>query len=490
MTLLYENRQIRLLEQLAIEAGIDEYELMKRAGQAAFTVLSQRWPGAEKVIVCTGKGNNAGDGFEVARLAHDKQLSVVVYSIVDPKSLKGSALKAAETAIAAGVEVKQYHPDLSLDADLIIDALLGSGLQGEVKEPFVSLINTINDGNVDILSLDVPSGIDIDTGCILGAAIDADLTVTFIGLKKGLYTRKGPGRCGVVVLKNLDLPSELFDKVPPVAAMIDWERVCNVLPRRGRDTHKGNYGHVLVIGGDYGMGGAVRMAAEGALRVGAGLVTVATRPEHVPVVSSSRPEIMCHQVADPDELDPLLEKVNMVVIGPGLGRTPWAEGLLQKVLLSSKPKLLDADALNLLSEQPSHCDNWILTPHPGEAARLLETSCQDLQCDRFVAITELQKKYGGVSVLKGAGTLVKDDSDIISVCRAGNPGMASGGMGDVLSGIIGGLVAQGLDLVTAAEVGVYVHARAGDLAVEEGGGERGLLATDIFTHMRQLVNPN
>lgn len=490
MSQLYENRQIRELEQLAITSGIEEYLLMQRAGQAAFTLISERWREIEKIIVCTGKGNNAGDGYEVARLAYNKGLQVVVYTLCDPDHLLGSAKTAAKAAKETGVQIVPYTPDLVFDADLVVDALLGSGLQGEVKEPYAALINQINDQNGDVLALDVPSGLDIDTGCIHGAAVDADVTITFIGLKKGLYTRKGPGRSGDIILNTLDIPQELFDKVSVETQVIDWDRVKTLLPRRARDAHKGEYGHVLVIGGDYGMGGAVRMAAEAALRVGAGLVSVATRPEHVPVVSTSRPEIMCHQVADADELLPMLERATVVVIGPGLGRSPWAEALLQKSLSSPVPKLLDADALNLLSENPCHCSNWILTPHPGEAARLLGESCQNLQLNRFAAVDALQKKYGGVVVLKGAGTLIRGDASITHICRAGNPGMASGGMGDILSGIIGGFVAQGLSLFDAADAGVYVHARAGDLAVECGGGERGLLATDVFAHMRKLVNPN
>jgi len=490
MSLLYDNRRIRELEGLAIDAGIDEYQLMQRAGLAAFNVLQQRWPHAEKVIICAGKGKNAGDGYILARLVHESGHRVSIYSLFDESDLIGTVLQAAEEAKSIGVDIRRYEPGLPFDSDVIVDALLGTGFSGEMREPYASFINTINEQNNDVFSLDVPSGLNPDTGSIHGAVIDADVTLTFIGLKQGFYTSKGPGRCGEIIVSQLDLSQDLYQKVNATAEIISWDQVRQVLPKRPRDSHKGLYGHVLVIGGDYGMGGAVRMAAEGALRAGAGLVTVATRPEHVPVVSSSRPEIMCHQVAEADELEPLLERATVVVIGPGLGRSPWAEGLLFKTLASPLPKLLDADALNLLSEHPRYNSNWILTPHPGEAARLLDTSCQDLQLDRFSAVQELQKKYGGVVVLKGAGTLVKGSNDIVGICHAGNPGMASGGMGDVLSGIIGGFVAQGLDLFTAAEIGVYIHARASDLAVEAGGGERGLLATDVFTYMRQLVNPS
>lgn len=489
MLRLYEVAQIREIEQLAFAAGIDQSALMQRAGQFAYATLRQRWPEIEKLIVCTGKGNNAGDGFVLACLAHLDGIYVEVYAICDPKTLSGAALEAANRCLKVGVPIKIYHADLPFDGDVTVDALLGIGLQGEVREPYITAINTINDHNTEVLALDVPSGIDADTGSIQGAAIDADVTVSFIGLKQGLYTRKGATRCGELLLGTLDIPAEIVNRVAANAEVIDWEHIRAHLPKRLADSHKGDYGHVLIIGGEYGMGGAVRMAAEGALRVGAGLVSVATRPEHVSVVGSSRPEIMCYQVGDAEDLIPLIEKATIIVIGPGLGRSPWAEMLLKKVLKSNKQLLLDADALNLLSEMPLHRDNWILTPHPGEAARLLKSNCQELQEQRFQAVRDLQANYGGVIALKGAGTLVKGAQALIHLCRAGNPGMASGGMGDVLSGIIAGFVAQGIDPLVATQMGVYVHARAGDLAVEEGGGERGLLATDVFAYLRKLVNP-
>lgn len=269
---------------------------------------------------------------------------------------------------------------------------------------------------------------------------------------------------------------------------LTWEKVNPLLPKRDRNAQKGDYGHVLVIGGDYGMGGAVRMAAEAAARVGAGLVTVATRPEHVSIVSGVRPELMCHQVTSAADLEPLLARTNVVVIGPGLGKTEWAQTLLNKVLSTSLPKVLDADALNLLSLAPQKMNDWVLTPHPGEASRLLKVCCSEVQQDRLQAVKNLQQRYGGVIVLKGAGTLVKGESDRIAMCPAGNPGMATGGMGDILSGVIGGLLAQKLSLLDAAEAGIFIHSMAADLAAREGG-ERGLLATDLLPHLRNLVNP-
>ena len=270
--------------------------------------------------------------------------------------------------------------------------------------------------------------------------------------------------------------------------ILDWEIMRSLLPCRARDADKSKFGHVLVIGGDYGMGGAVRMAAEAAMRVGAGLVSVATRPEHVPVVISSRPEIMCHQVRTPEELSTLLSKATVLVIGPGLGKTDWAKMLLDTVLAEQHPKLLDADALNLLSEYPTRSDDWVLTPHPGEASRLLDTSVANIQENRLDSAKKIQKKYGGTTVLKGVNSIIYSGNSTPQICPAGNPGMASGGMGDVLSGVIGGLMAQGLAIEKAAALGVLVHSIAADRAAKQGG-ERGLLASDLMMHIRHIVNP-
>lgn len=489
MKALYQNRQIRELEQLAIAAGIDEYQLMSRAGQAAFKTLLAHWPEAKAITVCCGKGNNGGDGLVLARLAHEDGFKVKVYLAEPLEAYKGAAAQAAKAAVKAGVKSERFQQQSHFHADVIVDALLGSGLTGDVKEPYSHFIQAINISNAPILSLDVPSGIDVDTGEVQNAAVKAHVTMTFIGLKQGLFTNKAPVYCGEIECDDLALPEELFKKIKPNAELLDWECVRPMLPIRDRDAHKGSYGHVLVIGGDYGMGGAVRMAAEAAARVGAGLVSVATRPEHVPIVSGSRPELMCHQVSEAKDLDLLIEKASVIVIGPGLGKTEWAQNLLDRVLKSDLPKVLDADSLNLLSQSPRQMKNWILTPHPGEASRLLGINCPKIQEDRFESIKELQKKYDGIVVLKGVGTLVKGEPETIRVCPAGNPGMATGGMGDILSGVIGGLIAQKLSLINAAEAGVFIHSMAADRAAKEGG-ERGLLATDLLPYLRNLVNPN
>jgi len=487
MTALYQKQQIREIESLVIsEKFDDEPGLMNKAGAGAFEVLQSKWPTAQQIIVCCGKGNNAGDGFVLAQRAHEAGLAVTIYTLATLSEYQGTAKAMAQSCVDAGLELIPY--DSGLDSRLpvpqrvrgndvgkhgsdegegendvgnvvIVDAVLGIGIKGEISDSYAAMIQAINASKSPVLAIDVPSGVDVDTGAIYGIAVKADVTITFIALKPGLFTYQAPSYCGEVLYYDLAIPPSCYEKLIPTAELLDWETMKCLLPRRERDTHKGKQGHVLVIGGDYGMGGAVRMAAEAAMRVGAGLVTVATRPEHVSVVNASRPEIMCHEVTKAEDLNPLLEKANVVVIGPGLGQSDWAKMLLERVLSDDHPKVMDADALNLLSENPSTSDQWVLTPHPGEAARLLKSNVQSVQADRFSSAKKLQETYGGVIVLKGVGSIVYSQDNLLKVCPAGNPGMASGGMGDVLSGVIAGLIAQGLTQKEAAELGVLVHAK-------------------------------
>ena len=490
MQLLYQIEQIRQLESLVFQQElITPYAFMQRAGQAAFHQLQQHWPEARRVVVCLGKGNNAGDGLIVALLAYQQGLEVSLLAVEEGFSPTGAAAEALDACLQAGLQLKPVACDLILDADVVVDALLGIGLTGEVREPYAKMIANINESAVPVLSLDTPSGLSVDTGTVAGCAVHAKMTVTFVGLKQGLFTSQAVAHTGRIVLDTLGIADSVYEQVPPSAELLTWSSMKELLPRRARDAHKGCHGHVLVIGGDYGMGGAVRIAAESALRAGAGLVSVATRPEHVNVVSGARPEIMCHQVTNSEDLLPLLERASVVVIGPGLGKTDWALGLMQCVLSSDLPKVLDADALNLLSMHPCQRDDWILTPHPGEASRLLGCSVLDLQQDRFASARNILAQYGGVLVLKGPGSIVQCRDKLPKICPVGNPGMATAGMGDVLAGVIGGLLSQGLSLSEAARVGTLVHSRAADMAAAKDG-ERGLLATDLLPYLREMMNPD
>ncbi len=490
-TQLYTNAQIREIESyVKLHNIFTEYEMMFNAGSAAWQALHEHWPLAKKIFVFCGKGNNGGDGYVLAQLAKEAGCEVQVFALTTPDHMRGPAKEAAQKALKKGVSVTISElPENFESADVLVDALLGSGLQGPIQDPYLTWINAINAAGKPIFAIDVPSGISVDTGAVLGGAIEASVTITFIGLKQGLFTANAPANCGKVLLNDLNIPYSVFSQVSAHTQALQWETLRNWLPKRRLDAHKGHYGHVLVIGGDYGMGGAIRMASEAAMRVGAGLVSVATRPEHVNVVNCMRPEIMCHKVTSAGDLESLLSRATVIVLGPGLGQSEWSKSLFHRVLSTDHNKVLDADALNLLSQSPQQSDHWILTPHPGEASRLLHKTVHEVQMDRFSSAKTIQKNYGGVTVLKGVGTLIQGEELPCKLSRQGNPGMASGGMGDVLSGVIGGFLAQGLALQEAAELGVIVHAMAADRAAEEGG-ERGLLASDLMNHLRSLVNPD
>ncbi|RFA30460.1 bifunctional ADP-dependent NAD(P)H-hydrate dehydratase/NAD(P)H-hydrate epimerase [Alkalilimnicola ehrlichii] len=478
--ILYSREQLRRLDRLAAtttEVG-SSLALMERAGAAAYRCLRLRWPAARRLCVVAGIGNNAGDGYVVARLAQADGIDVTVLQLGDATRFQGDALTVFERYRANGGLVVEFDPERLTSSELIVDALFGIGLDRPVTGAWLQAVRAVNAAKAPVLALDIPSGVQADTGAVLGGVVKATATVTFIGLKKGLYTGAGSACAGDIVFASLGVPESVYSQVPIAGRLLDAAECRARLAPRPRDAHKGLFGHVLVVGGELGMGGAVRMASEAALRIGAGLVTVATRGAHVTAVLAARPEAMCFAIEDAEQLAPLLERASVVVVGPGLGQTAWSKAVWQKALTFSGPMLVDADGLNLLARQPIMRDNWVLTPHPGEAKRLL--GGEDVQADRYAAAAHISRRYGGVCVLKGAGTVVQGPTGDAAVCYAGNPGMASAGMGDVLSGVIGGLLAQGLAPEDAAEVGVQLHAEAADRAAVRG--ERGLLATDLFPY--------
>lgn len=488
MTAVYTIADIRKLEKLAVKSyDIPESSLMQNAGMAAYRVLREHWPNDTTICVFCGKGNNGGDGCVLAREAVLQGLNVYVRFVGDLDGLTQVANAAMSSAKEVGVDIKPFIKDEILDADVFVDALLGIGIQGEVHGDYRQAIEKINATQKPVLAIDAPSGLDVDTGNVLGVAVKASVTVTFIGLKQGLFTGMAPNYCGKIICEDLQLPKAAFTEIATNVNLIEASEIAEALPKRPRAAHKGANGHVLIIGGNYGMAGAVRMAAEACLRVGAGLVSVATREEHVSVVSSERPEIMCRGIKTPANMQDLLRAATVIVIGPGLGQDEWANDLLQIILQTEQAKVIDADGLNILATHQTKNENWVLTPHPGEAGRLLENETKSVQADRFTAINQIQNKYKGVCVLKGAGSLVKGKNSI-GICAHGNPGMATAGMGDVLSGIIGGLIAQGLALEQAARVGVLLHAKAADNVAKQQG-ERGMLALDLLQELPRLINP-
>ncbi|UCE89734.1 MAG: NAD(P)H-hydrate dehydratase [Pseudomonadota bacterium] len=486
---LYTAQQVRELDRVAIEErGIAGAVLMERAGAAAFAVLRETWPQAARIAVLCGVGNNGGDGFVVARLAREAKLEVQVFQLGDATRIAGDAFTAAQRLSEAGVSAEPWGDQQLAGFDLVVDGMLGTGLSGEVREPWRGAIDAVNAAGTPVLALDIPSGLDADRGAVLGAAVRANATLTFIGAKQGMLTGAGPDCCGDLHFDDLQVPQETYTACTPSAQRLDYTTLAPRLAPRARGAHKGHFGHVLVIGGEAGYTGAARMAGEAAARSGAGLVSIATRAAHAAALNATRPELMCHGVESARDLTPLLGRASVIAIGPGLGRSSWARTLLAAALECHCPLVVDADALNLLADEPARRDNWVLTPHPGEAARLLGQSAAEVQADRFAAVRALHERFGGVAVLKGAGTLIAQEGSAVRLCNEGNPGLASGGTGDVLTGIIAAFVAQGMAPLAASELAVCLHARAGDEAAAQGG-PRGLLASDLLPWVRRLANP-
>jgi hydroxyethylthiazole kinase-like uncharacterized protein yjeF len=486
-TAFHTAQQVRDMDRWAIERlGIPGYTLMTRAGEAALDLIVEAWPEARRLLVLCGSGNNAGDGYVVARLARAAGLEVTLASLSDPSRLGGDAARAHADFLAHGGQAREFDASLLPEADLVVDAMLGTGLDREVRGAYARCIDAVKAAARPVLALDVPSGLHADSGATMGRAVRADRTITFVGLKAGLVLGDGPDLVGMLSFAGLGVPQDAGGTAT-VMRRIDAADAARVLPRRRRAAHKGENGRVLVVGGGPGMPGAARLAAAAALRAGAGLVTVATRAEHVAAIVAGRPEIICHAIGSARELEALLAQTDVIALGPGLGRGEWSQAMFEAALAAGKPVVVDADGLNLLAAGQRRRDDWILTPHPGEAARLLGRSPAEVQADRLGSVRALVDRFGGVAVLKGAASLVLGPSGLPWVCTAGNPGMATAGMGDVLTGVVAAVWAQHRDAEAAAAVGVLVHAAAGDLAAR--GGERGLLATDVIDRLRECVNP-
>lgn len=492
MTPLYATAAARALDARATELlGGDAYVLMQRAGQAAWRRVLQHWPQAMRIVVACGPGNNGGDGYVLAQLARQSRRDVRVVHLPGHVPRTELAQRACTDYVAAGGRIDLF-PEAGLEGDVVVDALFGIGLSRVPDDAASALIDAINAQSAPVFSLDAPSGLDADLGSAPGVAVIADRTLQFIAPHAGLHTGDALEYVGELELDELDVPAETFVAIPSSATLLTQDALAQWLLPRRRNTHKGESGRVLCIGGDHGHGGAIVLCAEAALRSGAGLLTVATRERHVPVVLTRRPEAMAVAVESEQDLRPLLDSADVVAIGPGLGQGDWSRAVLHLALQSGKPLVLDADALNLLSTWPHEPRDAILTPHPGEAARLLGITTAEVQRDRFAAAQAIAQRYGAVVVLKGAGTIVAAPDghgvqEPLRVIGAGNPGMAVGGMGDVLTGVIAALRGQGLPAFDAASVGALLHSLAGDAAAEEG--ERGLLPSDLMPYLRQLANP-
>jgi NAD(P)H-hydrate epimerase len=455
---LYTAEQVRGIDYAAIhDSGIAGYTLMCRAGRAVVDDARSRYPSARHWLVLCGAGNNGGDGYVVARLALEAGIGITVCSLVDPAQLKGDAARAHSDWQAAGGKLENW--------------------------PLPAIVY-LNQLNCPVSAIDIPSGLNADTGALMAYAVRAQNTVTFVGRKRGMYTADGPDYCGDIVFNDLDIPPQARHQYAAVGgSLLSPACLAEISKPRLRNSHKGSFGHVLAVGGIEGMGGAIRLCGEAALRSGAGRVTLLTDPAHAALINLARPELMVKAIRGGGEGPDQLSGDHVVAVGPGLGNAAWSRSVLETCLEAEADLVVDADGLNLLAEQSQQNTvkrgKWILTPHPGEAARLLNCKVADIQRDRVRSATAIAKRFNACVVLKGCGTIVADSSGEFAICPWGNPGMATAGSGDVLTGVIAALLGQGLSCFDAAKAGVYAHAVAGDLAAEKSG-EVALIAHDII----------
>ena len=508
---LYRADQVRELDRLAIAAGTPGIALMRSAGDAAFAHIMSRHAATKRMVVVCGAGNNGGDGYVVAACARRIGVTVTVLAVGEPGT--DDAITAARDYRDVGGEVVVVGNgdgnrsagndgngnrngddgntgngdgndgnNILATADLIVDAIFGTGLSRAPAGVAADCIRAMNAADAPVVSLDVPSGLHSDSGCAFSPCVAAQSTLTFIAQKLGLHTGDGRKYAGEIVLADLNIADEIRRKVAPAARIITAPK----LSKRAVDAHKGDAGRVLIIGGDAGMLGAVLLAGEAALRCGSGLVTVASTTAHLDLPALHRAELMS---ADAQQLTPeFIAGCDAMVLGPGLGRGEWGAQVYARAVAGGVPTVLDADALFWLAQAPARNHDWILTPHPGEAARLLGCDSAEIQADRPAAAQKIADKFGGICVLKGAGTLVADGTaeHELMLCDKGNPGMASAGMGDVLSGVIGALLAQGLPAFEAAVAGVWLHGYAANEAVKTTG-VRGLLAGDVIQNLATVI---
>ena len=474
-------------EQAAQQSFCSLYGLMQRAGKALYANALQLVPNAEHFLVLVGNGNNAGDGYICGLLALQAGKHVTLCAVDVQRELCGDAKQAQAAFIAAGGEIETFAPNQLKRNDIVIDALLGTGIKGALRTEFAMIIDAVNDSELPVLSVDVPSGINADTGVSLGRCIQADMTVTFVGIKQGLVTATGKQATGKLVFEDLEIGLAFSELCPTNTQLLNLDRFTGLAPRQV-NSHKGRFGRLLCVGGNAGMSGAIRLAGESALRAGTGLVKVYAHTQSRVQSCAGRPElrVICDGLAE------ALEWANCVVIGPGLGQDDWAIETFEQVIShcakADIPIVIDADALNLL---PKHAvafttDQCVITPHSGEAARLLGASIDEVESNRFVSARLLAQKYNATVILKGPGTII-DDAAQTWVCEHGNPGMATAGMGDVLSGIVGAMFAQRMNKTDAAKYSVCIHGRAADMIASEYG-ERGMLASDLFDQLRRLIN--
>ncbi len=486
---LFSAQHVATLDDALMDARqLSAYQLMCEAGFEAFKYLQVHWPQAQRVGILCGPGNNGGDGFVLARLARDAGFSVDLraYAVSGPEAARQARADWLDCGGTISTDLDDWH-----DCDVYVDCLFGIGLGRDLQGEARDWVERLNDrsGNarfVPVLAIDVPSGLSADTGQVCGVAVYASRCLSFVAHKRGLFTGQARDYCAVVDLADLGA-NRLAGAQQAGIYALDARSLADYFPPRRGASHKGTHGRLAVIAGSAGFAGAGILCATAALRAGAGLAELYTDSHHAVALHVALPELIIHPMAAGQSIQSGLARADTVAVGPGLGTNEWGVWALQQALDSHKPMVIDADGLNLLGDGVQMPEQTVLTPHPGEAARLLGVTVAQIQADRFAAVDRLLQKFKCTVVLKGAGTLVAAPSRNVMLINAGNPGMAVAGMGDVLAGIIAAVLGQGYCAYEAAWLGALVHSVAADMAAEDC--PRGLLASDLFIPIRRLVNP-
>ncbi len=478
---LYDTETIYRMDRAAVETdGLAEIELMRRAGQRVWREITSRWPRVSCITVFAGSGNNGGDAYVVALAASAQGVEVQLISQGDLANQSDTSAHFRELWQRSKAEILPWNQQ-DIEGELIVDGLLGIGLARELDADWQRLIHAINQNPVVRVAIDIPSGLNANTGMAQPCAVNADLTVTFIGAKTGQFLADGPDTCGELVFDDLGVSSRIAGDATPALVVLEQNNI-KLPAKRKRNSHKNEFGHLLVVGGDKGMSGAASLAALAALRTGAGLVSVLVHPDCVHSLSTI-PELM---VQSWDHIDAKLEQATVVLVGPGLGVSKAAKNCLKKIAATDKPLLVDASALDAGFLQTLRSDRVVITPHPGEAASLLSTGSTEIQAHRLRASQQLVERFAMVTVLKGSGSIIQQPDSIPAINIRGNPGMASAGMGDVLSGMIAALLGQGLTPFEAAKTAVLIHALGAEDYASDND-EIGLIASDIVQRIPGLI---
>lgn len=496
---LADAAEMREMDRISIEKeGIPGLDLMEAAGRkTAEGMLELELPEGEIIILC-GPGNNGGDGFVIARHLSKARKTVAVFLLCDPEKLKGDAALNYER-MPVHIPVRQVSEknlgeviERIGQAMVIVDALLGTGLEREVGGLYAEVIRAANEVDVLRIAVDIPSGLSSDSGQVLGSCFMAHKTYAYGLAKIGQLIQPGAQYCGVLSVIDIGIPPRVVEQVGARARLLGEELAMAALPHRSADSHKGSFGHLLIAAGSPGKSGAALLTSHAALRSGVGLVTLASDPATLSALASTHAEAMSESIVGDDPA--ISEKLKIaakgktaMICGPGWGLEAWNRSLLADIISTvvDLPLLLDADALNILADlnmsvlrKRAEAGGLVLTPHPGEAGRLLNRSATKIQADRLSAARELMELTGAHVILKGSRTLIASPGEPIWVCPYGNHGMATGGTGDVLSGLLGGLLAQSIDIADALHIAVCMHALAGDIAAAEHG-MRGMVASDL-----------